>query len=92
MKDIVNAIVALHDNSQVHGNLSPHEIGCGFNTCKVRPSLTYMIGCQRECRFVDDIHAIALLGYEMAYGLKYKEENENKNYKKNCKPSRLSSE
>lgn len=69
MKDVINAVVTLHENNKFHGNLSLHQIGCGFSTCKVRPSLTYMIGQQGDGRFIDDIHAIGLLGYQMAYGI-----------------------
>jgi hypothetical protein len=42
-----------------------------MNTCKLRPSLTSSLDpSYKEHNYLDDIHGIAIVGYQMAFGLK----------------------
>ena len=40
LKQIIEAVVILHENNRFHGNLTPLQIGCNMEVCKVRVSIT----------------------------------------------------
>ena len=68
LKQIIEGTIILHENNRVHGQINPIQIGCSMGICKIRISLTSQN--YEFSNFLKDIHQIAMVGYEMAYGLK----------------------
>ena len=67
LAQIIDAVTLLHQHGIIHGNLIPSQIGYFGGECKVRVSLTHPLS--EINNFLIDIHAIALLGYQMAFGM-----------------------
>ena len=79
LEDLIQGVSYLHDNELVHGNLNLFQICLCFDECKIKPSLC----CESEStHFKTDIINIAILAYEMAYGINPQLKRKDTQYEK----------
>jgi hypothetical protein len=63
-------VAYLHHNNIIHGNLSSFQIYCLYEFAKIKHNFSSLVTrTTYKYSFIDDIQAIAIIAYEMTYGI-----------------------